>query len=174
MTKLARTLAPVALSLALVLPARGQSGHDMKGMDHGSMKGMDHGAVKGTDHGTAAAGERHGRKIREAKVEGHVLEYYLIDAAEMMKGKPMEGHDMSRMKSHHLMLFIAGPGGPVTGAKVGFKVEGPSGEQKAMAMAMEGGYGADVDLKAPGVHEIKTKAVAGETTLIDAFPYEVR
>ena len=41
-------------------------------------------------------------------------------------------------------------------------------------MGMSDGFGADVDFKAPGAYIVRTKAVAGSTTLLDEFTYEVQ
>jgi len=56
--------------------------------------------------------------------------------------------------------------GPVT--------HGPAGQQqKLMAMGMSDGFGADADFGAPGAYTVKTKAVAGGSTLLDQFTYDV-
>jgi hypothetical protein len=91
-------------------------------------------------------------------------------------GVEMKGHDMAQMKSHHLMVYLTAPdGAPVAGARVGYLVRGPGGsEQKTMAAFMEGGYGADLELKAPGAYEITTRAVDGGKNLVDTFSYEAR
>jgi hypothetical protein len=166
-----RTTLAAVIGLALALAA---SAGDM---DHGAMKGMDHGSVKGAEmkeHGQHSA--EWGPSIHESIVEGYRITYHLMDnRAAMAKMGDMKGHDMSQMKSHHLMLFIVGPDGKkVEDAKVGYKVEGPSREQKTMAMAMKGGFGADVELGAKGTYEIKTKALVGEKALLDEFKYDVR
>ncbi|GAB6061955.1 hypothetical protein [Deferrisoma palaeochoriense] len=162
----------VALAgLALGTPALADSGH-------GSMKGMkmdDHGSTK-MDHS-----EHMGEDIRETKVNGYGLAYHLIDMKEKMeamkgmKGMSMEKMDMSKMGTHHLMVYVMGPNGEkVTDAKAGYKIVGPDGtEQKAMCMAMNGGFGADVNFKEKGTYTIKTKIVAGDTTLLDEFTYTV-
>jgi hypothetical protein len=141
-------------------------------MEHGSMGGMN----MGGEAKAGAASERHGKQVREAKVDGYKLEYFLIDMKESMKGMPMQGHDMSKMKSHHLMVYLAGPDGKaVTEGKVGYLVAGPDkAEQKTMAMFMDGGFGADVDLKAKGAYKVTTKAVVGDKTLVDDFTYSVK
>ena len=166
MTKTIRSLLTLTLGAALALPSLAGA------MDHGSMGGHSMGG------GAKAAGAapRHGKEIREAKAEGYKLEYNLIDMAEMMKGTSMKHTDMSKMKSHHLMVYLAGPDGKaVADAKVGYLIAGPGdAEQKTMAMFMDGGFGADVDLKAKGTYKVKTKAVAGEKTLVDEFTYTVK
>lgn len=154
--------------LTLAIPAMAMNHGKMSGdMDHSAMSApgeMDHSAHKGL-------------RIHQSTVEGYGIAYHLIDnAAEMAKMGDMKGHDMSQMKSHHLMVYIHGADGKaVTDAKVGYMVTGPDSEvAKTMAMAMIGGYGADVDLKAKGAYEIKLKAVAGETQLVDTLTYEMK
>jgi hypothetical protein len=194
MMKIARTLVVAAFGVALATPglagnmgqgsAGGMGQDSMKGMDHGAMKGMDQGSMKGMEMkgGHEMDHEGHmGQEIHESTVEGYRFAYHTMDNAEAMekmkdmKGMSMKGMDMSQMKSHHLMLYIVGPDGKkVEDAKVGYLVEGPNGEQKAMTMGMEGGFGADVDLKAKGTYEIKAKAIVGDKTLVDEFKYEVK
>ena len=145
-------------------------------MNHGGMKGEMKGDMK-MDHST-----HKGEGIHDSEVDGHKLSYHLIDNKEQMekmkdmKGmKKMEGHDMSQMKSHHLMVFVMGPDGKmIEDAKAGYLVTGPGGEQKAMGMAMTGGYGADLELSEKGSYTIKTKVQAGDVTLKDSFTYEVK
>ncbi|MBE0618739.1 MAG: hypothetical protein IH608_12580 [Proteobacteria bacterium] len=177
MKQITRTLLVAAVGTVLSLPALAGS------MDQGSMQGMDHGSMKGMEMKAGGQAMEHearmGQKIHESTVEGYELVYHTMDnaaAMEKMKDmKGMQGHDMSQMKSHHLMLYIVGPDGkPVDDAKVGYKVEGPAGEQKTMAMGMEGGFGADVELKAKGTYEIKAKAMIGDKSLVDEFKYEVK
>jgi hypothetical protein len=127
------------------------------------------------EHGSSHSAEKHhGQKIREAKVAGYQLEYNLIDMREAMSG--MKEHNMAKMKSHHLMLYLKGLDGKyMQDAKVGFWLTGPGGkDQKTMAMAMGEGFGADIDLKVEGTYRIKTKAVVGDKTLTDEFTYNVK
>jgi len=49
-----------------------------------------------------------------------------------------------------------------------------SPKQKAMAMGMSGGFGADLDLSVKGKYVIKTKITAGDKKLMDKFVYEVK
>jgi hypothetical protein len=155
----------LAIGAALIFPAFARAA------DHGSMGGMDMSAAK-----AAAPSERHGKSIREAKVEGFKLEYYLLDMNDMMKTMPMTGMDMSKMKSNHLMVYVTMPDGmAVTDAKAGYLVIGPDkAEQKAMTMAMSGGFGADVDLKVSGAYKITAKIVTGGKTLVDEFSHTVK
>lgn len=129
--------------------------------------------MKSTD---AAKPSMKGKEVRTADVQGYHLTYRLIDMNEMMKGMPMKEMDMGRMKSHHLMVYVAGPDGKtVSDAKIGYMVVGPDkAEQKTMTMAMQGGFGADVDFKAKGTYKVTAKAVVGEKTLLDEFSYTVK
>lgn len=140
----------------------------------------------------AAAGHRHespspgqantgvhsgnsGQHIHETAIDGYRLTYRLIDMRKAMSEMKEKGHDMQSTATHHLMLYITDAAGKaVTGARVGFLIEGagPAG-QKVMAMGMAGGYGADVRLAEGKKHTIKAKAVAGEKTLIDSFVYRL-
>ncbi|MBI5557025.1 MAG: hypothetical protein HY885_05260 [Deltaproteobacteria bacterium] len=162
------------LALVLVQPVyaadehggHDMSGHDMSGPAKGGhdMGGMDHSAQMG-------------EKINEATVEGYRLTYQLIDnlanlAAAQKAGKAAN-IDLSKVKTHHLMLHITAPdGAQVANGKVGFLVKGPDGvEQTVMTMAMSGGYGADIDLKTPGSYTIKSKSALGGKNLIDQFTF---
>jgi hypothetical protein len=161
----------VVLGLGLAVSAMAMDHSKMTGeMDHSK---MDHSKMDGAmEHSV-----RMGDMIHESTVDGYKISYHLIDnMAQMAKMKDMKGHDMSQMKSHHLMAYIVDPAGkPVADGKVGYKVTGPGGtDQTAMTMGMTGGFGADVDLKAKGTYTIKTKAVAGEAKLLDEFSYEVK
>ncbi len=134
-----------ALTLALTLPALAMDAH------HG--------------HG--------GDKIHMSMVEGHHFSYELIDMREKMK----DMKNMPEMKdTHHLMMHIKDAAGQkVDKAKVGYMIQNPDGStRKKMAMGMAGGFGADVNLGEKGVYKIKTKVVAGEKKLMDAFEYEVK
>jgi len=114
-----------------------------------------------------------GEMIRESTVDGHKFTYHLIDMREKMKGMK----NMPEMKAtHHLMVYAEDSHGhKIEKGKVGYLVEGPGdSKQKAMAMAMSGGFGADMDLSAKGKYAIKTKIAAGDKKLMDKFVYEVK
>jgi len=144
----------------------------MEGMDHSK---MGHGAMAATP--AAAAPDTASQEIRTAVVNGYTLTYTLIDMKKMMAASaaPMT-HDMSKMKSHHLMVDPVAPDRtPATGGKAGFQVIQPDKTKvQAMAMLMEGGFGADVDLLLKGDYTITTKIVLGDTTLVDEFVYTVK
>ena len=130
------------------------------------------GAEEEMDHGGMSHGSHAGELIRETTVKGYGLTYRLIDMQARMKDMA----DMPAMEAtHHLMLFVHPPEGKsIEQPKVGFLVEGPKGKtQKVMAMAMSGGFGADLDLSEKGDYTIKSKAVFGEVKLIDGFEYPI-
>jgi len=131
--------------------------HDMHQMEQ--MDQMDHSGHRGAN-------------IHNSSVDGHSLAYHLIDLREKMK----DMEDMPEMQAtHHMMVYVVSPdGAPVAEAKVGYLVVGPDGNrQRLMAMGMQDGFGADVDFRAAGTYTVRTKAVAGDTTLLDNFTYEV-
>ena len=128
-----------------------------------AMAGMSDKAMKKSD----------GMMIHSSMVKNYALGYKLIDMREKLK--KLKG--MPEMKAtHHLMLFVkTDNGAPVTDAMVGYLLKNPDGTlQKAMAMGMAGGYGADVDLSRPGTYTIKAKALVGKDKLVDEFQYEVK
>ena len=111
-----------------------------------------------------------GKMIREANVNGYGFIYHLIDMRKHVK--EMKGMSAT----HHLMVYIKAPHGHnVEKAKVGYLVIGPDGKKdKAITMAMSGGFGADINLKGKGVYTIIAKALTKEKKLIDTFTYEVQ
>jgi len=145
--------------------------------DHGS-----HGSGHPEVMAAGGQGTQQGLEIRKAPVEGYQFTYRLLNweernvAMKGMEGMEMAGMDNSGNSTHHLMLYVAGASGKeVSGAKVGFQVTRPDGgEQKTLTMAMGGGYGADVNLKAKGKYTIRTKFVDGARTVNDTFTHEVK
>lgn len=114
-----------------------------------------------------------GEAIHTGTVQGYTMDYRMIDMRENMKAMGnMKGMDMNA--THHLMVTIKGPKGPVKG-QAGYMVTGPDGQtQKAMCMAMGDGFGADVHMMTPGSYTIKTKASVDGKTLMDEFTYELK
>lgn len=155
-----------------------RTGDDHSTMNQGSMPGMSH-----EGHGAPATVVAHpGVVIRESKPQGLSFVYRLYSWDErnvMMKG--MEGHvmpgiDASGKATNHLVVFIKDTDGKeLAGGKVGFIVIGPDkAEQKTLTMSMNGGYGADVALKAPGTYTIRTKAVFGDRSVVEDFGHTVK
>lgn len=171
MKKMLHCLTILAFGSVLAIPTLGSA------MDHGSHGSMGGHKMKAETKGaTPGKPALKGTEIRTADVQGYHLTYRLIDMKEMMKDMPGKDTDMGKMKSHHLMVYVAGPDGKtMTEGKVGYLVTGPGkAEQKTMAMSMQDGYGADVDLKTMGDYKVTTKAVVGGKTIVDEFSYTVR
>ena len=160
-------------------PAFAQAGHDHNAMMQGSMPGMSHESMSAT---ATTATVPQGVVIREAKVQGLSFVYRLYSWDERnilmkgMEGMVMPGMDATGKATNHLMVFVKGDDGKdLSGGKVGFILTGPDkAEQKTLTMEMDGGYGADVALKAPGSYAVKTKAVFGDHTAADDFSYTVK
>ena len=135
-----------------------------------------HDHAKGTkevDH-SAHSGEN----IHNAKKDGFTLAHHLIDMkAQMaaMKDNP-HTHDSGKMEmTHHLMVYLTdADGNPVKEAKVGYLVVNPDGtKQKLMCMHMKGGFGSDINLTQKGTYTVTTKALSGDTKIMDQFFYKV-
>lgn len=153
---------------ALMTAVSAESDHSGHAMGH-SGKQMDH-----SDHQMDHS-QKMGDMIRNTTVDGYGLMYHLIDMKAQMK--QMKGmKSMPEMASHHLMVYITSPQGkPVGHANVGYLVEGTDGKkQKAMCMAMSGGFGADVNLTSKGTVKIKAKAVVGGKKIMDEFEYTLK
>jgi hypothetical protein len=134
--------------------------------------GHGHGAQK-MDHST-----HDGDNIHNTKKEGYTLAYHLIDMQAQMDAMKEHSHAHgagSMDMTHHLMLYLSDAhGNPVNEAKVGYLVVNPDGtKQKLMCMYMKGGFGSDVSLKQKGTYTIKTKALSGDTKIMDQFKYKV-
>ncbi len=151
------------LTLAPTVPA--------EDMDTGQSTGMSHSMDMPVDMDHSAHNNM--PAIRETMVDGYHLVYKLIDMRKRMEGMenmpPMDN-------THHLMVYIHSPNGHmVVDARVGYLVTAPDGEtQKAMAMAMAGGYGADINLEEKGAYTISVKALLDDADLRDRFKYEIK
>ncbi len=137
-------------------------------------------AMAGRPMTDQSTGTPHGNKVREAKVEGYVLRYYVID---------LDG--ASRYMTHHLMLYVTGPDGrPTPGGTATFKVTahdqaeqtfvasfGRGGSRtifrplKRTGIPMETGYGADVKFKRGSAYTISTRLGVSGKQVVDEFEY---
>ena len=134
------------------------------------------------DHGHGTEGMDHsahtGENIHNSKKDGYTLAYHLIDMEaqmEAMKEHTQAHHSGNMDVTHHLMVYLSdADGNPVNDAKVGYLVVNPDGtKQKLMSMHMKGGFGSDISLKLKGTYTIKTKALSGDTKIMDQFTYVV-
>lgn len=143
-------------------------GHDQAGKSK-EMK-MEHKMdMKGHDMDMGQSGN----VIRTHTTDGMMLTYRLINMHERMKNKPGMEKMAGKVASHHLMVDVKkADGGMVHNAKVGFMMVGPDGkEMKAMAMGMEGGHGADMNMMQKGTYKVNVKIKAGDKTVKDTFTY---
>ena len=127
--------------------------------------------------GTAFSGDMNhgntGKEIHTSHKGDYTFDYQLIDMTENIKKmKNMPG--MSNMTgTHHLMVDVTGSG-DMKNAKVGFVITDPDGKKnKVMAMGMNTGFGADVNMMKKGEYNIKTKFVSGEKKILDEFTYHI-
>ena len=134
------------------------------------------------DHGKGTEGIDHsahtGENIHNSKKEGYTLAYHLIDMKAQMTAmkEHAQAHGTEKMDmTHHLMVYLTdADGNQVKDAKVGYLVVNPDGtNQKLMTMHMKGGFGSDINLKQKGTYTIKTKALSGDTKILDQFTYKV-
>jgi hypothetical protein len=135
-----------------------------------------HGHEKGTEGIDHSA--HNGVNIHNSRKEGYTLAYHLIDMKAQMAAmkEHAQAHESGKMDmTHHLMVYLTDDeGNPVKDAKVGYLVVNPDGtNQKLMCMHMKGGFGSDINLKQKGTYTIKTKALSGDTKIMDQFTYKV-
>jgi len=124
---------------------------------------------------TGTKSSRYGTEIRKAQVSGYTLTYSLIDMDQMEVTSVMTRttQDPAPQKSNHLMVFVTSPDGrPVAEGKGGFHVTRPNQtETKEIAVAMNGGFGTDVDLPFRGGYTITTALTLPGVDLVDTFVY---
>ena len=128
--------------------------------------------------GTAFSGDMNhgntGKKIHTSHKGDYTFDYQLIDMTENIKKmKNMPG--MAKMTgTHHLMVNVTGSD-DLKNAKVGFVITDPDGKKnKVMAMGMNTGFGADVNMMKKGEYKIKVKFILGEEKLLDEFTYHIK
>lgn len=112
-----------------------------------------------------------GDLFHESVVDGYMLSYYLMDLREQT------GNGSKEMdKPHHIMVYIMDKQHrAVLKGNVGFMIKGPGGTtQKVMAMYMSKGFGITADMREKGVYTITTKALVGESKLMDRFTHGMR
>lgn len=120
---------------------------------------------------------RFGEVIRKTQVAGYTLEYTLIgipelDATSVM---PRTSYDGGYDKTHHLMVFVSRPDGRrVTSGAVSLVVTAPNKTTQApIARAMDGGHGADVELRFRGSYAVSAKLGLPDGDVADTFEYTV-
>lgn len=148
----------------LALAALAFSGASVAGeKGYGSMSGMQ-GESKMEGHGMMKMGD----KIFEGEVGSLHGEARLVDMKAQMEkakasGMKMEGMGMMK-NSHHLSLGLTDPHTKqaVTEGKGSVTITGPDKKQaKTEFMVMQGHFGADVNLPAPGEYAFQVEVDAG-------------
>ncbi len=141
-----RTLVILACGIAMALVAyAGQMGHNGEGS-------------------WTSSTEPRGESIRVSVQDGLLLDYRLL--------LPQTS---SPMQSPELVLYISGEQqGFIDEVSVVYRITGPRGsELQARALAVRGGYDADIYFAAPGRYQVATKIQTSRGTLNDRFDYEI-
>jgi hypothetical protein len=163
MGRVSACLLAVALLVAPGLAAAAEMGH-------GEMKGM-----KMEGHGDMM---KMGDKVFDGKVGPWQGEARLMDMKAHMEKAKASGMKMEgAMKSHHISVGLTDPKTkkPVTEGKGTVTVVGPDKkEEKSDFMAMEGHFGADVNLPKPGKYTFKTEIESGGRKGSATFSHTVR
>lgn len=140
---------------------------------HGSMAGM-HGKEKMEGHGTMKMGD----KIFEGKVGSYHGEARLMDMkAQMAKAKVSEKMMTHMKNTHHLSLLLTDQETKqaITEGKGSVTVTGPDKKKAATDfMVMEGHFGADVNLPAPGKYTFQVEVDAGGKKGSASFHHSVK
>ena len=137
-------------------------------MKHGEMKGME-------GHGDMM---KMGDKVFDGKVGPWQGEARLMDMKAHMEKAKASGMKMEgAMKSHHLSLGLTDPATKkaVMEGKGTVTVTGPDKKaEKTDFMAMEGHFGADVNLPKPGKYTFKTEIESGGKKGAATFTHTVK
>jgi len=127
-----------------------------------------HGSMSGSSGGMKMGGQgmmKMGDKVFEGKIGSLHGEARLVDMKAQMAKAKVSVKMMANMKNtHHLSLALTDPKTKkaVTEGKGTVTVTGPDKKQeKADFMVMEGHFGADVNLPAPGKYTFQVQVDAG-------------
>jgi len=175
-------LGTALLVFSFAVPAvAGDKGHGaMPGMSgekpmegHGSMSGM-HGEGKMEGHGMMSKGD----KVFEGKIGSLHGEARLVDMkAQMAKAKVSEKMMANMKNTHHVAFSLTDPATnkPVTEGKGTVTVTGPDNKTvTADLMGMQGHFGADVNLPAPGEYTFQVEVEAGGKKESASFHHTVK
>jgi len=159
----------VAAVSMLALPAFSQA--DMK--DHGGMPGMgsDHGGMKMEGHDMAKMGDKaFSGKVGPWKGDARIMDMKAHMAASGMKAQG------AMPNSHHIALTLTDAAKKaVTEGKGTVTVTGPDKKSVTSGfMVMQGHFGADVNLPAPGKYTFKAEIESGGTKGSATFPYTLK
>ena len=159
----------------------GDKGHGaMPGMSgekpmegHGSMPGM-HGEGKMEGHGMMKMGD----KVFEGNVGPWHGEARLVDMKAQMEKAKVSDKMMANMKNtHHVAISLTDPATkkPVTEGKGTVTVTGPDNKTvTADLTGMQGHFGADVNLPAPGMYIFQVEVESGGKKESASFHHMVK
>ena len=144
-------------------------------MGHGSMPGMKMESPKEGHGGMMKMGDKvFSGKVGPWQGEGRLMDMKAHMEKAKASGMKMEG---MAMKSHHVAFVLTDPKTkkPVTEGKGSVTVIGPDKkEEKSDFMAMEGHFGADVNLPKPGKYTLMVNIESGGKKGSATFPYSVK
>ena len=139
--------------------------------DHGGMKMDDPGKMQSGGHDMSMVGD----KAFSGKVGPWKGDARIMDMKAHMEASGMKAQG-AMPNSHHIAFTLTDAAKkPVTEGKGTVTVTGPDKkETKAEFMAMQGHFGADVNLPKPGKYTFKAEIESGGKTGSAAFPYTVK
>ena len=139
--------------------------------DHGGMKMDDSGKMPSGGHDMSMTGD----KAFSGKVGPWTGDARIMDMKAHMEASGMKAQG-AMPNSHHIAFTLTDAAKkPVTEGKGTVTVTGPDKkETKAEFMAMQGHFGADVNLPKPGKYTFKAEIESGGKTGSAAFPYTVK
>jgi len=143
------------------------------GAGQGSMSGMHaEGTMEG--HGMMKMGD----KVFEGKIGSLHGEARLVDMKAQMAKSKVSAKMMANMKNtHHVAISLTNPATkePVTKGSGTVTVAGPDGKAVTTPlMGMQGHFGADVNLPAPGQYAFRVEVDAGGEKGTAAFSHTVK
>jgi len=140
---------------------------------HGGMPGMgsDHGGMKMEGHDMAKMGD----KAFSGKIGPWTGEARIMDMKAHLEASGMKAQG-AMPNSHHIAFTLTDAAKkPVTEGKGTVTVTGPDKkEAKTEFMAMQGHFGADVNLPKPGKYTFKAEIESGGKKGSATFPYTLK
>jgi hypothetical protein len=142
-------------------------------MEHGGMAGMQHGGGSAPAHDMMKMGD----KLYEGKLGPWTAKARLIDMKAQMAAMPGMKSDAPMPNSHHVAMSLADgkTKAAVAEGSGTITVTGPGGKAvKVPFMAMQGHFGADVNLPGPGKYTFKVEIASGKGKGSASFAWTVK
>ena len=157
--------------MLLTLPGISAAAEHGASGDHGGMKMGDHGTMKPGGHDMAKMGD----KAFSGKIGPWNGEARIMDMKAHLEASGMKAQG-AMPNSHHIAFTLTDAAKkPVTEGKGTVTVTGPDKkEAKSGFMAMQGHFGADVKLPAPGKYTFKTEIESGGKKGSATFSYSLK